>query len=104
MITDADGQLQRIVEQKDATEAEAAVQLVNSGIYAFSREALFARLHDLRPNNAQGEYYLTDVPKLLVQQGEQVGLVTSGQPERLLGVNTLAQLAEVEQLATVVSS
>ena len=99
MITDDAGQLQRIVEQKDANAEEAAVQLVNSGIYAFNRDQLFACLHQLRPNNAQGEYYLTDVPKLLVSSGERVGLVISEQPQCLLGVNTLEQLAEVEQLA-----
>ena len=98
MITDSSGQLQRIVEQKDASEEEAAVQLVNSGIYAFNRDLLFSCLHQLRPDNAQGEYYLTDVPKLLVRDGEKVGLVVSDQPQFLLGVNTLDQLAEVEQL------
>lgn len=98
MITDADGQLQRIVEQKDGTPEELAIDLINSGIFAFNRQHLFALLHDIRPENAQGEYYLTDVPKMLVQQGEKVGLVITDDSDAILGINTPAHLAEAEAI------
>ena len=98
MVTDATGRLTAIVEQKDASEAERRIDLVNSGIYAFARDALYRLLHRLRPENAQGEYYLTDVVKMLVKEGRAVGLVVSEDPGAILGVNTPAQLAEAERL------
>ncbi|MFW5753124.1 MAG: tRNA lysidine(34) synthetase TilS, partial [Planctomycetota bacterium] len=98
MITDATGQLTAIVEQRDATAEQRRVDLVNSGIYAFDRAELFASLERLRPENAQGEYYLTDVPRLLAERGKPVGLVVSDEPDRLLGVNTPEDLARAEDL------
>lgn len=98
MVTDAAGRLTAIVEQKDASEAQRRIDLVNSGIYAFARKELYRLLHRLRPENAQGEYYLTDVVKMLVQEGRPVGLVISEDPGAILGVNTPAQLDEAERL------
>ena len=98
MLTDDEGRLVGIVEQKDATDEQLQIDLINSGIYAFDREQLFRCLHAVRPNNAQGEYYLTDVPKLLVQEGARVGLVVTDDPGAVLGVNTPEHLAEAERL------
>jgi bifunctional UDP-N-acetylglucosamine pyrophosphorylase/glucosamine-1-phosphate N-acetyltransferase len=98
MVTDADGRLTRIVEHKDATPAERAITLVNSGIYAFARAELFRCLAQVKPLNAQGEYYLTDVVAMLVGEGRAVGLVVTGDPAAVLGVNTPADLAQAERL------
>jgi bifunctional UDP-N-acetylglucosamine pyrophosphorylase/glucosamine-1-phosphate N-acetyltransferase len=98
MITDAQGRLVRIVEHKDATPEQRAITLVNSGIYAFDRAHLFRCLQQVRPANAQGEYYLTDVVAMLVAEGRPVGLVTTDDVASVLGVNTPGDLAQAEQL------
>lgn len=98
MVTDATGRLVRIVEQKDATPDERAITLVNSGIYAFDRAHLFRCLKEVKPNNVQGEYYLTDVVAMLVREGRAVELVTTDDVASVLGVNTPADLAHAERL------
>jgi UDP-N-acetylglucosamine diphosphorylase/glucosamine-1-phosphate N-acetyltransferase len=98
MLTDAQGRLVRIVEQKDATPQERAIDLVNSGIYAFRRDDLFRCLRGITPNNAQGEYYLTDVVGMLAKEGKPVELVTTDDVASVLGVNTPADLANAERL------
>lgn len=65
IIRQADGSVEKIVEHKDATEAERAVKEVNSGIYCFDAQALFAALEKVTNDNAQGEYYLPDVLGIL---------------------------------------
>jgi bifunctional UDP-N-acetylglucosamine pyrophosphorylase/glucosamine-1-phosphate N-acetyltransferase len=94
MVLDADGRLAAIVEERDADPAQRAITLINTGIYALVREDLFARLAELRPENASGEYYLTDVPRLLARAGERVGLVITADVDEALGINTPAQLAQ----------
>ncbi len=98
MITDAAGRLVRIVEQKDATPEQRAITLVNSGIYAFRRADLFRCLKQVRPDNAQGEYYLTDVVAMLAREGGPVELVTTDDIAAVLGINTPADLANAERL------
>ncbi|MDA3962064.1 MAG: NTP transferase domain-containing protein [Planctomycetota bacterium] len=98
MVTDEAGNLVRIVEHKDASDEELAINLINSGIYAFDRAELFRCLRSVRPDNSQGEYYLTDVPKMLVEEGRTVPMVVSEDPGAVLGVNTPAHLAEAERL------
>ena len=98
MITGADGRLSRIVEWKDASEAERAVNLVNSGIYAFHAGDLFHCLKKVRNDNAQGEYYLTDVVGMLVRMGRPVELVVTDDPVAVMGINTPQELAEAERL------
>lgn len=97
MLTDAAGDLVQIVEHKDASAAQRAIRLINSGIYAFRREDLFRCLAAVRPDNSQGEYYLTDVPKLLVAEGARVPMVIAEDPDAVLGVNTPEHLAAAER-------
>ena len=98
MVTDANGRLLRIVEHKDATPEQRTITLVNSGIYAFDRAQLFRCLKQVKPANAQGEYYLTDVVAMLVAEGRAVELVTTDDVASVLGVNTPADLAQAEKL------
>jgi tRNA(Ile)-lysidine synthase len=98
MVTDVNGRLARIVEHKEATPDQRAITLVNSGIYAFARADLFRCLKQVRPQNAQGEYYLTDVVAMLVAEGKLVELVTTEDVASVLGVNTPADLATAERL------
>ncbi|TXT21735.1 MAG: bifunctional UDP-N-acetylglucosamine pyrophosphorylase / Glucosamine-1-phosphate N-acetyltransferase [Planctomycetota bacterium] len=90
------GDFLRIVEQKDTTPEEAAIREINTGCYAFDSRLLFRALTQIRPNNSQGEYYLTDVPAILKADGHRVIAAAKLTIEEALGVNTLEQLAEVE--------
>ncbi len=92
MVVDAAGNLVRIVEQRDASPDEQRIDLINSGLYAFRRADLFRCLHQVRPTNAQGEYYLTDVVRMLVEERAKVGMKVCESPSLILGINTPADL------------
>lgn len=96
IVRSAAGEFLRIVEQKDATPQEAAIREVNTGCYAFDSRLLFQALTRIRPNNTQGEYYLTDVPAILKADGHHVIAAPKLTIEEAMGVNTPEQLAEVE--------
>jgi bifunctional UDP-N-acetylglucosamine pyrophosphorylase/glucosamine-1-phosphate N-acetyltransferase len=89
----ADGSVAKIVEHKDATEAEREVKEVNSGIYCFDAKALFESLKQVTNDNAQGEYYLPDVLEILKKQGEKIWAVAADDYESTLGINSRLQLA-----------
>lgn len=86
------GPVLRIVEARDASDEEKAIREVNSGTYAFSREDLTRGLAALRNDNAQGEYYLTDVVRECVAAGRPVAGVIARDPDEMLGVNTPDEL------------
>jgi bifunctional UDP-N-acetylglucosamine pyrophosphorylase/glucosamine-1-phosphate N-acetyltransferase len=90
--TDDDG-LAAIVEFRDATEEQRAVREVNSSIYVFRADRLWAVLDRLRPHNAQGELYLTDSVELLVEDGDRVAVHKGDDPVETEGVNTRVELA-----------
>ncbi len=97
VIRDPSGGFARIVEDRDCTPEERRVRELNAGVYVFEGPALLACLDQLRPDNAQGEYYLTDVPALLLAQGRRVGVCAACAPEEMLGVNTAEELAQAER-------
>ncbi|MEL6126630.1 MAG: bifunctional UDP-N-acetylglucosamine diphosphorylase/glucosamine-1-phosphate N-acetyltransferase GlmU [Pseudomonadota bacterium] len=90
-----DGELTRIVEQKDASPAEQAVTLCNSGVVSASAEHLFSLAAEVRNDNAKGEYYLTDIVALARARGLSTAAVTCAE-EETLGVNSRADLARAE--------
>ena len=97
-IVRENGRVTRIVEHKDATPAERAIQEVNTGILAVATRHLKQWIAELKNDNAQGEYYLTDIIALAVRDGVTVD---THQPEfewEVLGVNSKAQLAELERI------
>lgn len=98
VLRENDGTFRCIVEARDCTPEQAAVTEVNTGTYVFHVPALLRVLDQLNNNNAQGELYLTDVPALLKAQGLRVGLCDTCAPDEMLGVNTVEQLRQVEQL------
>lgn len=97
VIRDESGAFARIVEDKDCTSEEKAVRELNAGVYLFRAAELFQALGHLRCDNAQGEYYLTDVPAWLLEHGGKVAVCADCTPEEMLGVNTPAQLEQVER-------
>src|SRR6266550_1822345 len=98
IVRDENDQLVRIVEQKDATPEEQKIKEINSGIYCFAARKLFAALKRVEPSNKQGEYYLTDVPQILMKQGDKVNIYLHGDAREVSGINTRAELAEFENL------
>ena len=98
VIRTAAGDVEKIVEHKDATEEERAVQEVNSGIYCFEKEALFSALKNVGCDNAQGEYYLPDVLSILRERGEKIWAVAADDYEETLGVNSRLHLAQAEKI------
>ena len=97
-IVREDGQVARIIEHKDATAAERAIQEVNTGILALPTARLKTWIGELRNENAQGEYYLTDVIALAVRDGIAVETHQPAHEWEVLGVNSKAQLAELERI------
>lgn len=97
IIRDSEGGFSRCVEQKDGSPEELAVREVGVSIYCFETPALLDALNHLKTDNAQGEYYLTDVPRIILSQGKRVGLLCHTDPAEVLGVNTRVELADVER-------
>jgi bifunctional UDP-N-acetylglucosamine pyrophosphorylase/glucosamine-1-phosphate N-acetyltransferase len=96
IIRDGSGAVTQIVEARDATAEQKAIAEVNAGIYVFNGDSLFDNLRALSNRNAQGEYYLTDLVGTLRQAGQRVGAMIVGDPVEALGVNSRAELAQVE--------
>jgi len=94
VVRDADGRVLRIVEQKDATPQEQAVCEINSGIYCMEAEFLFANIDSIGNQNAQQEFYLTDLVSIAVQSGRVCLGHCTDDADEIMGVNDRAQLAE----------
>lgn len=94
----ADNDVQKIVEDKDASREERAVREINVGTYVVDGEFLFPALDRLDPRNAQGEYYLTDIVQMAVEQGRTVSALRLRTLDEGLGINSRAQLAEAERV------
>jgi len=98
IVRDAGGRVVRIVEQKDASAAERALREINTGIMAIPTARLAGWLAALSNDNAQGEYYLTDVVAAAVAAGVPVNTAHPGGEWEVLGVNSKVQLAELERI------
>jgi bifunctional UDP-N-acetylglucosamine pyrophosphorylase/glucosamine-1-phosphate N-acetyltransferase len=86
----------RIVEERDADAATKAIHEINVGTYVVEGDVLFSALEKIQPTNAQGEFYLTDIVHMAVEEGRPVAAVLLDDPHEGLGVNTRRQLAEAE--------
>jgi bifunctional UDP-N-acetylglucosamine pyrophosphorylase/glucosamine-1-phosphate N-acetyltransferase len=98
IVRDRAGTVARIVEHKDANQKERAIDEVNTGLMAASARRMREWLAQLRNDNAQGEYYLTDVVVLAARAGLKVNAIPAGSEDEVLGVNDKVQLAEVESI------
>jgi bifunctional UDP-N-acetylglucosamine pyrophosphorylase / glucosamine-1-phosphate N-acetyltransferase len=94
IVRDGNGRLQGIVENADADERQRAIREVNSSIYVFAAEKLWPALERIEPANAQGELYLTDAVRLLVDGGEEVTVFKAPDADEVEGVNTRVELAD----------
>ncbi|MEW6606800.1 MAG: sugar phosphate nucleotidyltransferase [bacterium] len=100
IITDASGNVCEIIEEKDATEQEKAINLINTGTYCFKSKDLFSALKKITTDNKQGEYYLTDVVGILKKQGEKIITLQIPDPIEVIGINTQDDLKEAEKIVT----
>ena len=91
-------QIQAIVEARDASPAQLGIGEIGTSVYVFQPAALFAALRKITPQNAQGEYYLTDVIALLASEGQSVEALVSPDPDVVRGVNTRPELTELSQV------
>jgi len=98
IVREAAGKFLAIVEQKNATPEQLAVREVNPSYYCFMAARLFDCLSRLPRNELTGEYYITDVPAMLLQNGGGVEVIDAVAPEDILSINTLDQLAEVDRV------
>lgn len=98
IIRDADGNVLGIVEEKDAVLEQKAIKEINTGIYCIEAPLLFGVLATLTCDNAQGEYYLTDVLAKLNVMGKKVGGVATADSDMIMGINSRRQLAEAENI------
>ena len=89
--------LMAIIEERDADEQVRGIREINSGTFCFDNQRLFAALEQLTDDNAQGEYYLTDVVKIFHDNGLTVAVAVAPDPDEVLGVNSIEQLRELEQ-------
>jgi len=98
ILLDERGNLRAIVEQKAATPEQLAVREINSGIYCFRSGLLWKHIGEIRANNPAGEYYLTDMVEILRRAGHEVAIFHLDDPSEVLGINTRAELAEVDRI------
>ncbi|KAB3531907.1 bifunctional UDP-N-acetylglucosamine diphosphorylase/glucosamine-1-phosphate N-acetyltransferase GlmU [Alkaliphilus pronyensis] len=98
IVRDSNGQLDKIVEEKDTNDNQKQINEINSGIYCFSAESLKSALPQLKNDNKQKEYYLTDVLTIIKEKGEEVGLYKIKEYQDIMAVNSREQLAEVEAI------
>ena len=98
IVRDKKGKIAKIVEEKDASAAQRKIREVNTGIMALPTARLAGWLARLKNHNAQGEYYLTDVVALARADGVAVAAVPAGDAWQILGVNSKAQLAQIERI------
>jgi bifunctional UDP-N-acetylglucosamine pyrophosphorylase/glucosamine-1-phosphate N-acetyltransferase/UDP-N-acetylglucosamine pyrophosphorylase len=96
IVRNTRGNFEKIVEQKDATPEQSAIREVNMSTYLFDREGLLEALTHLKNDNAQSEYYLTDCPAWLLQQGRRVEAVSVLRDCEALSINTVDELGLVE--------
>jgi bifunctional UDP-N-acetylglucosamine pyrophosphorylase/glucosamine-1-phosphate N-acetyltransferase len=98
IVRNAEDSVEEIVEERDADEATKRIREINSGNYLFDARRLFRSLKEIRPDNHQKEYLLTDVVKVLRSGGHTVMSYAASDPAEVLGVNSRAQMAKVSVL------
>jgi bifunctional UDP-N-acetylglucosamine pyrophosphorylase/glucosamine-1-phosphate N-acetyltransferase/UDP-N-acetylglucosamine pyrophosphorylase len=100
VVRDAAGNFQAIVEEKDASAEQKAISEVNMSYYLFDSRELWQALDQIRNDNAQGEYYITDCPGILKRAGKDVRALCVLADCETLSINTPEELAEAEAVLT----
>jgi len=98
ILRDKNGQFVHVIEEKDCTPEQLDITELNTGVYVFDTQMLLSALGELKNNNAQGEYYITDVPAIMKSKNAKIGICKGNFGDDILGVNTLEQLNMVEDI------
>ena len=95
---DLNGEFNQIIEEKDCTPEQLEITELNASVYVFDTPMLLRVLGEIRNDNAQGEYYLTDVPAIMRSKGAKVGIFKQNLGDDIIGVNTFEHLKIVERI------
>ena len=95
---DKNGSFLQIIEEKDCTPEQLTIKELNTGIYVFDTPMLLNSLKELKNDNSQGEYYITDVPAIMREKGAKIGILKRNLGDDIIGVNTVEQLEMVERI------
>ncbi|MFH1684641.1 MAG: NTP transferase domain-containing protein [Candidatus Margulisiibacteriota bacterium] len=98
IIRSEKGEILKIVEKKDATSEELEIKEINTGTFCFDKKALYGALAEVRPDNAQQEYYLTDTLEILKNKGLPIYAYKAEDPSETLGINTKEDLISIEKI------
>lgn len=98
IIFDDNEKMKCIREQADASDAEKKIKTVNTGIYCFEKKFLVKAIEELKPDNNQAEYYLTDAIEIAQKKQEKIGVVLMNDSRQVMGVNTLEDLETVQSM------
>jgi len=98
VILDKNKEVSGIIEEKDATEDQRKIKLINTGIYCVNKGFLNAALQEIRPNNVQGEFYLTDIIGIAHKEKKSIGVMVSKDIDEFIGVNTHQHLKTAEDI------
>ncbi len=101
ILTDESMNVTGIVEEADATAEQKKIKMINAGIYCVKKDFLTDALKKIRPDNAQGEFYLTDIIRLAHNEGKSLGVRMSEDADEVIGINTPAELAKVEKIMRI---
>ena len=102
IVRDAGGGFVKVVEDRDCNPDELSITELNTGVYVFRAPMLLEALKEIRTDNAQGEYYITDAPAIMRAKGAKIGAFKRAMGDEIIGVNTLDQLAQVEKIISQV--
>ena len=97
---DASGNFLQVIEEKDCTLKQLEITELNTGVYIFDTPMLLNALKELKNDNSQGEYYVTDVPAIMKDHGAKIGIYMKNLGDDIIGVNTQEQLELVERILT----
>jgi bifunctional UDP-N-acetylglucosamine pyrophosphorylase/glucosamine-1-phosphate N-acetyltransferase len=98
IVRDENGLVEKIVEDKDASADQREIKEINTGTFCFDRASLFSVLEKVSNDNEQGEYYLTDTLKLLLDQKRPVWAAVASDPSETIGINSAEELQEAEEI------
>ena len=98
IVRDSKGAFVKVVEERDCNSEQLKITEINTGVYVFNTPMLLDALKQLKNENGQGEYYLTDVPEIMLDSGAKVGLFKRNLGDEMIGVNTIEQLNRVEEI------
>lgn len=101
ILTDESMNVTGIAEEADATEEQKKIKMINTGIYCVKKEFLADALQKIRPDNAQGEFYLTDIIAIARKEGKNAGVLMTEDADEVTGINTPDELAKVEKMMRI---